>query len=61
MNEEEFSKDELDALKKLAKERVAYDTITGKIKGSWIIFIGGGILAWFTLSDKIIALINGVK
>jgi len=47
--------------KKIAKERIAYDTITTKFKNNWIWVVGAGTLSIWALWDNIQALIHGVK
>lgn len=58
---EEFDKDEIEALRKIAKERIAYDTITNKVKSSWIWIVGGGAVSIFIFWEKISAYFGMVK
>lgn len=55
----DFSKDELDALKQVARERMAYGVLTNKMKSSWVWAIGGALLAWFTFGEKIVSYLQG--
>lgn len=57
----EFDQDEYEALRKMAKERIAYDTIFAKWKNTWVWGVGAGLLGLFLLWDKIHAFIYGVK
>ena len=58
----EFNPDEYEALKKVAKERMAYDTITTKLKNNWIWVVGAGALSIWALWDNIHALFTtGIK
>lgn len=61
MTEEEFDKKEIEALKKIATERIAYDTLTQKLKTNWIWIVGGGVLTIWALWDKVHALFITVK
>jgi hypothetical protein len=61
MSQEEFDKKELEALKKIASERIAYDTLTNKLKSNWIWIVGGGVLTIWALWDKFHALLFTVK
>jgi hypothetical protein len=63
MSDEDFEEDELITiklpraqyliLKEILKEREAFKTYTGKIKASWIWVIGGSIVGFIALWDKI--------
>jgi len=55
---EEFDKDEIEALRQIAKERIAYTTITTKIKNNWIWVVATGVLAVWALWDQIHAFIG---
>lgn len=57
----DFNEDEIEALKKVAREKMAYDTITQKFKNTWVWGVGAGILAVWALWDKIALLFTGVK
>ena len=57
----EFNEDEVEALRKVAKERIAYDTIQNKLKTHWIWIIGAGALSLWALWDKLHEFIIGVK
>jgi len=58
---EDFEPSEIEALKRVAKERMAYDTITQKLKSAWIWAVAVGVISVWALSDKIYALLHGVK
>ena len=58
---DDFEPSELQALKKVAQERIAYDTLTNKLKQNWIWGVGAGILALWALWDKILPYLTGVK
>lgn len=51
---ERFDQEEIDALRKIAKERIAYDTITSKLKNNWIWVVATGVLTIWAVSDHII-------
>jgi len=57
----DFDEDEVEALRRMAKERIAYDTIVQKIKTSWIWAVGAGALTLWALWDNIQSLLTGVK
>ncbi len=59
--DENFDKREIEILKKVATERIAYDTLTQKLKTNWIWIVGAGILAIWGLWDKVHTLFIGVK
>lgn len=54
----EFDKEEIEALRQVAKERIAYDTIKLKLKNNWIWAVATGALAVWALWDNIHALIT---
>jgi hypothetical protein len=57
----DFDEDEVEALKKMANERMAYDTIFTKFKNSWVWVVGAGVLTLWALWDNVHALLTGVK
>jgi len=57
----EFDEDEIEALRQIAKERIAYTTIKNKLKNNWIWAVATGVLALWALWDQIHTLIIGPK
>lgn len=49
----DFEPSEIDALKQVARERMAFDTIRNKVKSTWIWVVATGALTCWALWDKI--------
>lgn len=58
---DDFEPSELEALRKVARERIAYDTLTNKVKQNWIWAVGAGVLTIWALWDNVHSLLTGVK
>lgn len=69
MSEDDFKEDELisiklprqqyELLKKMIEREQAYNWIKNTLSNNWIWVVGGGVLTFWLLFDKINLLING--
>jgi len=57
----DFTPDEHEALKQVAREKMAYNTLTNKIKQNWVWGVGAGVLGLWALWDRILPYLTGVK